>query len=29
MGDKLRDGPAKVPFADRNQAIETFLLDLG
>jgi hypothetical protein len=27
MGDKRRDGPAKVPFAERNQAIETFLLD--
>jgi hypothetical protein len=27
MGDKLRDGPAKVAFAERNQAIETFLLD--
>jgi hypothetical protein len=27
MGDKLRDGSAKVAFAERNQAIETFLLD--
>ena len=27
MGDKLRDGPAKVAFAERNQPIETFLLD--
>jgi hypothetical protein len=27
MGDKRRNGPAKVAFGERNQAIETFLLD--
>jgi hypothetical protein len=27
MGHKLRDGPTKVAFAERNEAIETFLLD--
>jgi hypothetical protein len=27
VGDKLRDGASKVALAERDQAIETFLLD--